>query len=133
MNTELEAIAGEEVRLHISVSDTGMGIPAEKQQIIFESFAQADGSTTRRFGGTGLGLTISRQLAELMGGRMWVESEIGKGSTFHFTCIFGQGAATASDQERIAGQALPGLNVLVVDNNAISTAKFSRKCLPIGA
>ena len=87
-------MTGDEVRLHISVSDTGIGIPLEKQHIIFESFAQADGSTTRRFGGTGLGLTISRQLVELMGGRMWVESEVGKGSTFHFTCKFQQGVAT---------------------------------------
>jgi two-component system sensor histidine kinase/response regulator len=120
LNTELEEISGDEVRLHISVSDTGMGIPLEKQHLIFESFAQADGSTTRRFGGTGLGLTISRQLVELMGGRIWVESEIGKGSTFHFTCVFQQGIAIASDQERIAAQALPGLNILVVDNNPIN-------------
>ena len=120
LNTNLEEIKGGEARLHISVSDTGMGIPLEKQHIIFESFAQADGSTTRRFGGTGLGLTISRQLVELMGGRMWVESEVGKGSTFHFTCNFQQGTAAASDQERIAGQSLPGLNVLVADNNAVT-------------
>jgi two-component system, sensor histidine kinase and response regulator len=120
LNTGLEEIKGGEARLHISVSDTGMGIPLEKQQIIFESFAQADGSTTRRFGGTGLGLTISRQLVELMGGRMWVESEVGKGSTFHFTCNFQKGTAAASDQERIAGQSLPGLNVLVADNNAVT-------------
>jgi two-component system, sensor histidine kinase and response regulator len=125
LDTELEAIAGEEVRLHISISDTGMGIPQEKQHLIFDSFAQADGSTTRRFGGTGLGLTISRQLAELMGGRMWVESEIGRGSTFHFTCVFQQGIAITSDQERIAGHALPGLNVLVVDNNPINGEIFA--------
>ena len=118
--TELESIAGSEVRLHISVSDTGMGIPADKQQLIFDSFAQVDGSTTRRFGGTGLGLTISRQLVELMGGRIWVESELGKGSTFHFTCELQLGNAALSAQERVAGQALPGLNVLVVDNNEIN-------------
>ena len=125
LDAELEERTGEQVRLHISVSDTGMGIPLEKQHIIFESFAQADGSTTRRFGGTGLGLTISRQLVELMGGRIWVESELGKGSTFHFTCIFQQGASTASDQEQIAGQALPGLNVLVADNNLVNRKIFS--------
>src|SRR5579862_3346593 len=125
LNTELEAMAGEEVRLHISVSDTGMGIPPEKQQIIFESFAQADGSTTRRFGGTGLGLTISRQLVELMGGRMWVESEVGKGSTFHFTCNFQLGSTAASDRERIAGKTLPGLNVLVADNNPVNLEIFA--------
>jgi two-component system sensor histidine kinase/response regulator len=120
VNTELEASAGDEVRLHISVADTGIGIPLEKQHIIFESFAQADGTTTRRFGGTGLGLTISRQLVELMGGRMWVESDVEKGSTFHFTCNFQPGTATASEEEKIAGQALPGLNVLIVDNNAVN-------------
>src|SRR6202049_3688712 len=100
LNTELEERTGDAVRLHISVSDTGMGIPPEKQHLIFESFAQADGSTTRRFGGTGLGLTISRQLVELMGGRMWVESEVGKGSTFHFYCNFQQGTAAPSEGER---------------------------------
>jgi two-component system sensor histidine kinase/response regulator len=120
VDTELEALEGDEVLLHISVSDTGMGIPIEKQQMIFESFAQVDGSTTRRFGGTGLGLTISRQLVELMGGRIWVDSEIRKGSTFHFTCNFQQGTSTAPDQERIAGRTLPGLNVLIVDNNAMN-------------
>jgi len=125
LDAELEEWTGDEVRLHISVSDTGMGIPPEKQHIIFESFAQADGSTTRRFGGTGLGLTISRQLVELMGGRIWVESEVGKGSTFHFTCEFQQGTAAASDQERIAGQSLPGLNVLVADNNPVNRKIFS--------
>ena len=120
VDTELESIAGDTVRLHISVSDTGLGIPVEKQQVIFESFAQADGSTTRRYGGTGLGLTISRQLVELMGGHMWVESEIGKGSTFHFTCNLQRGSAAGSVQEQIAGRNLQGLNVLIVDNNAMN-------------
>jgi PAS domain S-box-containing protein len=116
LDVELESVNGEEARLHISVSDTGVGIPPEKLGIIFEPFAQADGSTTRRFGGTGLGLTISRGLVELMGGRMWVESESGKGATFHFTCDFQQGNDPAPDQEKIASQSLRGLNVLVVDN-----------------
>jgi PAS domain S-box-containing protein len=125
LNADLESAEGDELAMHISVSDTGMGIPKEKQNIIFDSFAQADGSTTRRFGGTGLGLAISRQLVELMGGRIWVESEIGKGSEFHFTCKFLKGNKTASDQEQIAGRALPGINVLVADCNEINREIFS--------
>ncbi len=125
LNADLESAEENEVVLHISVSDTGMGIPKEKLSIIFDSFAQVDGSTTRRFGGTGLGLTISRQLVELMGGRIWVESEIGKGSKFHFTCHFLKGNEVASDQDRIAAQTLPGINVLVVDSNEINRGIFS--------
>ena len=114
VNAELEKLASDGVYMHISVSDTGIGIPLEKQQYIFESFAQEDGSTTRRFGGTGLGLTISRQLVELMGGRMWVESQPGEGSTFHFTAEFLPGTAPASGSERMVGEVLSGLDFLLV-------------------
>ena len=103
--------------LHVSVIDTGIGIPPEKHDAIFEAFRQADGSTTRRFGGTGLGLTISATLAGLMGGRLWVESTPGTGSTFHFTVVLD--VTDVPDIQRV--DALPRhLNVLIVDDNDVN-------------
>jgi hypothetical protein len=83
VNTERSV--GEIVTLHFEVRDTGIGIPLDKQKQIFEAFSQADSSLVRKYGGTGLGLTISTRLVQMMGGRIWVESEPGRGSSFHFT------------------------------------------------
>jgi signal transduction histidine kinase/DNA-binding response OmpR family regulator/ligand-binding sensor domain-containing protein len=102
--------------LHFIVEDTGVGISLEQQAHIFEPFAQADGSTTRRFGGTGLGLTICRQLVQMMGGRIWVVSTPDKGSAFHFTAKFGA-SRDAEPQDRVETAQLKGTRVLVVDHN----------------
>ena len=104
--------------LHFAVTDTGIGIPRDKHEHVFQAFTQADSSTTRRFGGTGLGLAIAARLVELMGGRMWVDSEPGKGSTFHFVAIFGRTAGQVDEPIRVKVRALDGIRVLVVDDNA---------------
>jgi len=115
----LSAGAGDVV-LHFAVSDTGIGIPPDKQDMIFDAFTQVDGSTTRKFGGTGLGLAISAQLATMMGGRIWVESEVGKGSTFHFTARFGKSNQSALTFPSTVPELLRGLPVLVVDDNPVN-------------
>ena len=116
LRVQRESANEESISLHFSVEDTGIGIPADKQARIFESFTQVDGSTARRFGGTGLGLTICRQLVEMMGGRIWVESALGQGSTFHFTASFGISKAAGSPKPVDKAQ-LKGMRVLVVDDN----------------
>lgn len=104
--------------LHFTVSDTGIGIPAEKLKSIFEPFAQADTSTTRKYGGTGLGLTISTRLVEMMHGKIWVESEPGKGTQFHFTARVGNATGDANAARAIASpDPFNGVRVLVVDDN----------------
>ncbi len=106
------------VMLRISVSDTGIGIPAHKLQTIFQPFEQADGSTTRRYGGTGLGLTISHKLVDLMGGEISVDSEPGRGSTFTFTVKMGVQAPDHAHASEPQLSHLEGLHVLIVDDNA---------------
>jgi two-component system, sensor histidine kinase and response regulator len=103
--------------LHFEVSDTGIGIPPEKQSMIFDAFTQADSSTTRRHGGTGLGLAISSQLVRLMGGRIWVESEMGRGSTFHFTAGFDRHETSGPQEWLTPPPDLQGLRALVVDDH----------------
>lgn len=125
----LESRSHGRVQLHFMVRDTGIGIAPEKQKLIFEAFAQADGSMTRRFGGTGLGLTISSHLAEMMGGRMWVESVPGQGSQFHFTAVFAApvknvfpiarraAARPANNQHR---KELGSLRILLAEDNPVN-------------
>jgi signal transduction histidine kinase/CheY-like chemotaxis protein len=114
----IDATEGADCLLHFIVSDTGIGIPPEKQKMIFEPFSQADSSTTRKYGGTGLGLTITTRLVSMMGGKIWVESEQGHGSKFHFITRMG----IADAEPIVVGTAAPpeilsGVKVLVVDDN----------------
>ena len=114
-----ESEDGAQPLLRFSVRDTGIGIPADRQQLIFSPFVQADSSTTRQYGGTGLGLTISTRLVSMMGGRIWVDSEVGKGSEFHFTIAL-NGAASSQSLAPATSSSLHDVRVLVVDDNATS-------------
>jgi signal transduction histidine kinase/DNA-binding response OmpR family regulator len=116
LRVDQESATGETLALRFVVRDTGIGVPKEKQDLIFEAFSQADGSMTRKYGGTGLGLTISTHLVEMMGGQLWVDSEPGEGSLFCFTVRVKHGEAPLK-VERVLPAALRGLPVLVVDDN----------------
>ncbi len=117
LHVETESRDHDSILLHFAIRDTGIGIPGEKQQIVFEPFAQADSSATRKYGGTGLGLTISSRLVEMMGGRIWIESEVGQGSRFHFTARFGV-AKSAPLPRAVEQVGLQDIPVLVVDDSA---------------
>ncbi|OGS36773.1 MAG: hypothetical protein A2506_01645 [Elusimicrobia bacterium RIFOXYD12_FULL_66_9] len=109
---------GAEAEILLSVSDTGIGLPSDKRALVFERFTQADSSTTRKFGGSGLGLAICKRLAEMMGGRIWVESEVGRGSTF-FVCLpLERAARTETAAASASPDILRGLRTLVIDDNA---------------
>ena len=132
---EVSESTGGKTHLHCTVTDTGVGIPLDRQAAVFEPFTQADGSTTRRFGGTGLGLTISRTLAAMMGGRLWLESEPGKGTTFHFTASVGlaeveQPGVTLAATPDLSARAPSSLRVLVIDDvplNRLVAARILEK------
>jgi signal transduction histidine kinase/CheY-like chemotaxis protein len=117
VTVEQESGTADSARLHFAVSDTGIGIPPDKRKRIFDAFEQADGSSTRKYGGTGLGLTISANLVGMMGGQIWVDSEVGRGSTFHFTANFGLRRSQAKPAASKPPQ-LCDLSVLIVDDNA---------------
>ncbi len=110
-----------------SVQDTGIGIPAERLERIFDAFSQADASTTRQFGGTGLGLTISKRLVEMMGGHIWVESQVGIGSTFSFNLRMKAASAAQSAHRRGTQPLLRNKNVLILDDNATNRSVLSRQ------
>lgn len=119
LDVDVERATEDEIVLHFQVTDTGIGISPDQLHTIFEAFEQADTSTTRRYGGTGLGLAISSRLVELMRGSIWVESEVDRGSTFHFLVRFWNATAPVDDAETtIYPTILKGLNVLIVDDNA---------------
>ncbi len=118
LNVEIESETEKKLKIHVKVSDTGIGIPEDKLKTIFESFQQADGSTTRKYGGTGLGLTICKQISKIMDGDIWVESKVGEGSVFHFTSHL-----LKSDKKDKSLKTVPCLKnkkVLIVDDNQIN-------------
>ncbi len=139
VEAQVEAQDDKAVSLRFAVRDTGPGIPADKQELIFKSFCQADGTTTRRHGGTGLGLTISAHLVEMMGGKIWVESQVGSGSTFYFTARFGKvspmaarlpqprtAVMSSSGLEEDAKSQLGSLKILIAEDNFSSLKLLTR-------
>jgi signal transduction histidine kinase/CheY-like chemotaxis protein len=126
LRISLDSQTPDNLQLHFVVTDTGMGIAEEKQQLIFQAFSQADGSTARKFGGTGLGLSISSRLVALMGGKIWVESAVGHGSQFHFTGSFGEAnqvieaVSSSVPLPLAAAKTQRRLRVLLAEDNAVN-------------
>ena len=131
---EEESQTVEQICLHFRVTDSGIGIPPDNQKAIFDTFVQADGSMTRNYGGTGLGLSISSRLTKLMGGRIWVDSEWGRGSTFNFTVHFGVQKEPHSPSEideshgnqTCQTAASENLHILLAEDNIINQKVFVR-------
>ena len=132
VSTEVVEADEQRARLRFSVRDTGIGLTEEQQSHLFEAFAQADGSTTRKFGGTGLGLTICRRLVGMMGGEIGVESEPGVGSTFFFTAEFDRSTVAAAGEAEPVVPNLTGMRVLVVDDNATARTILESMLEPLG-
>lgn len=120
LNVSVVQQSEDSIQLHFEVCDTGMGIPAEKHNDIFASFSQADSSITREFGGSGLGLAISRQLVKMMGGEIWLESQVGKGSRFHFIIAMAPGNKDNIPQPNAVTTSRKNLNILIVDDNLLN-------------
>ena len=116
----------EHTLLRFTVSDTGIGVPPEKQEAIFHPFSQADVSTTRKYGGTGLGLTISMRLVEMMGGKIWLQSEEGKGTQFHFTVRFGPAVSQGGLPDVASEEAISNAKILIVDDNGTNRLILER-------
>jgi len=123
VRVDVDSQTEKEVRLHFAVSDTGIGIPPNRQKQIFEAFEQADSETSIKYGGTGLGLLICSQLVEMMGGRCWLESEVGSGSAFHFTAGFSLSASAPKWRYHVDMNASRNMNVLIV-NPSNSSREF---------
>jgi CheY-like chemotaxis protein len=133
-----KAVDGDRYEIHFAVKDTGIGIPDDKMERLFQSFRQVDASTARRYGGTGLGLAISKRLAELMGGKMWVESKVGKGSAFHFTIIveptFCDPIAINRPASKVdvPGNLNKGLSILLAEDNLVNQIVTQRMLSKLG-
>lgn len=128
LDVSVEKEAEDLIQLHFKVSDTGVGMTKETQSRVFEAFEQADMSTTRNFGGTGLGLTISSRLVALMGGEIWVESTLNEGSTFHFTALFDYASPEEMPQVQADPSSLDGLKILIVDDNETNRLILTEIC-----
>ncbi len=128
LDVSVEEDSENQIRLHFRVSDTGVGMTPETQERVFNAFEQADMSTTREFGGTGLGLTISSRLVNLMGGKVWIESKLGRGSTFHFSALFEHATRDEVPKSLRESASLDGLHVLIVDDNKTNRQILNEMC-----